>query len=157
MSLRDDLIPDIAAIRAIPADMGVYGTRVYLRTETYTTAIKDGASLSSAGEVEILPSPRVNQVSVERAQFYGGGVQTDSNGVLQSAVYKVGPITPSANGAGYALTDLLPTGTTTSVRKLLRLSGADFQSAGEVCEIVDADATQPFRIMLTVRRAGTVT
>lgn len=156
MSLRDDLIPDVDEIRGIPADLGVYGTTVYLRTETYSGPIKDGATLSSTVETALSPTPRVDQLSVAAATFYGGGVVTDSTGALQSTVYKVGPITPNALGHGYAITTLLPTGSTPTIRKCLRLSGPDFQSAGEVCEIIDADATKPFRIMLTVRRAMTV-
>lgn len=156
MSLRDDLIPDVEEIRTIPADLGVYGTAVYLRTETYTGPIKDGATLSTAVETAITPTPKVAQLSVAAATFYGGGVVTDSTGQLQSAIYRVGPITPSALGRGYALSTLLPTGSTPTIRKCLRLSGPDFQSAGEVCEIIDSDATKPFRIMLTVRRAMTV-
>lgn len=152
MSLRDDLIPMVEEVRGIPADMGVYGTRVYVRTETFASAIKDGSTASSTADVEVLPSPRVDEMSVEDSLMYGGGAVTDSTGRVQSTVYSVGPITPSALGHGYAVSDLMPTTSTPSKRVSILLSGPDFQSGGEPMQIVKCDATQPFRIMLVVRR-----
>lgn len=151
MSLRDDLIPMVEEVRGIPADMGVHIASVYVRTETYAAAISDGSTPSSTSDVQILPIPHVEQLSVEDAIMYGGGVVTDSTGRVQSSVYSVGPITPLALGRGYAISDLMPTTSTPSKRVSLVLSGDGFQSGGEPMQIVRCE-TRAFRIMLTVRR-----
>lgn len=158
MTFRDDILPDVLAIRGIPEDYGIRTILVKLRVETWTADINAGGTLSSTSDLTITPRPKVRLASEEVAVYYGNGPVDAVSGVNTAAVYEVGPITPSCTAGGYSVLDLLRNTSTTAARRvLITLAGDGIGSTATedvVHEIVRIDSTKPFRQMLTVRQAA---
>jgi hypothetical protein len=57
LTLRDDLLPELDAIRQIPTDLGLRPTRVFVVVRTRTSS----NALPSDTETEITPRPRLVQ------------------------------------------------------------------------------------------------
>lgn len=137
--------------RVAAESVGVRSTEVTIRTRSYTAPIGESTSTATATDVVLSPRPRVRQVSEGQRGYFGGGVLASSTGELRVGEYEIGPITQDFPGGGYSPTDLAPAGGV-STRITVVLSGEEFASGGEEFEIVQMDATRPFRTMLLVRR-----
>lgn len=159
MTFRDDILPDVLAIRGIPEAFGIRTITVKLRVETWSADINTpGATLSSTSDLVVTPRPKVRLAGEEVAVYYGAGPPDGVTGVGSANIYEVGPITPACTAGGYSVLDLLRNTTTTAARRVLLLLAGDGIGATAttdvVHEIVRIDSTRPFRQMLTVRQAA---
>lgn len=146
MTLRDDLLPALDTLRTIPADLGLRANVVQVRVRTYSGAVNaDGTTLSSTTTTTLSPAPKVRRLSEGQGSYFGGGTLDASNGTALAEELEVGPITPDYATGGYTLAELAPAGASNKRVDLLIDSVA--------YTIFDADDTQPFRVMLKVRRA----
>jgi hypothetical protein len=140
-----------SAVRAIPETLGVRGTKVTIRLRTYTAPVGESGATATSTDIVLSPIPKVSQVSEGQRGYFGGGVLASSTGELRVGDYEVGPITQDFPGGGYSPSDLAPAGGA-SKRVTVLLEGDEFASGGEEFEVVQMDATHPFRTMLLVRR-----
>jgi len=141
------------SVRRIPETLGVRATTVTIRVRAYSGPVgQQGVTLSSTTDTVLDPIPRVRQVSEGQRGYFGGGILSASTGALRVGEYEVGPITQDFPGGGYTPGELAPAGGV-SKRVTVLLSGDEFASGGEEFEIVQMDATRPFRTMLLVARA----
>lgn len=141
-----------ASMRAIPEQLGTRNTLVTIRVRTYTAPVGESGVTTTTTDTVLSPVPKVSQVSEGQRGYFGGGVLASSTGELRVGDYEIGPITQDFPGGGYAPTDLAPAGGVTK-RVTVLLTGDEFSAGGEEFEIVQMDATRPFRTMLLVRRA----
>lgn len=139
------------SVRRIPETLGTRGTAVTIRTRTYTAPVGESTATATVSDVVLDPRPRVRQVSEGQRGYFGGGVLSASTGALRVGEYEIGPITQDFPGGGYTPSDLAPTGGVTK-RITVVLEGDEFTAGGEEFEIVQMDATRPFRTMLLVAR-----
>ena len=139
------------ACRRIPETLGVRNTSVTIRVRTYTAPVGESGATTTTDNTLLSPNPKVRQVSEGQRGYFGGGVLASSTGALRVGEYEIGPITQEFPGGGYSPTDLAPAGGVTK-RVTVLLEGDEFTSGGEEFEIVDMDATRPFRTMLLVGR-----
>lgn len=152
MTLRDDLLADLSAIRGIPAELGLCDIAVYLRTETSAPgAFGTAGATTTAVDTLLDPQPRARRVG-DLAGFHGADAALTGGEAL--ALYRVGPITPrSLTGTGYDLAHLLPQNSTPSRRCCLALSGAELGATKVAFEILPdgADLTA-LHLYVTVRQ-----
>lgn len=102
MTFRDDLLPKISAIRAIPGDLGLRQYRVFIRVTTSPGA-RVGIGTPTAVETELTidgARPKVRLLKTQEI-ISGGGMYVDGD-------YRVGPFTPAYSGGGYTAADLDP-------------------------------------------------
>jgi hypothetical protein len=90
MAFRDDLLPIVSAIRAIPTTYGVRQHEVVIRTTTWATA--DRLGTPTVANLTITPRPKVREAANGRELL-------------------VGPITPNHSGGGYTVAQLNPDAT----------------------------------------------
>lgn len=124
MSLRDSLLADLAAIRGIPAELGLCDITVALRVEdAIGGAFGTAGSTVAVTDTSLVPQPRVRRIG-DLPSFHAAEAALTESQTL--AVYRVGPITPrSLAGTGYDLADLVSGNGTPSRRFCLALSGAE--------------------------------
>lgn len=149
--LRDAFRALADSVRAIPESMGTRGTSVTIRVRTYSAPVGESTAAATTTDTVLSPRPRVSQVSEGQRGYFGGGVLASSTGELRVGDYEIGPITQAFPGGGYDPTTLAPAGGVSS-RVTVVLAGDEFAAGGEEFEIVQMDATRPFRTMLLVRR-----
>lgn len=124
MTLRDDLLADVAAIRGIPAELGLCDLAVALRVEdSIGGAFGTAGSTVTVTDTPLVPQPRVRRLG-DLPSFHAAEAALTESQTL--ATYRVGPITPRAlAGTGYDVDDLIPGNGTPSRRFCLVLSGAE--------------------------------
>jgi hypothetical protein len=135
--------------------LGMRPTTVTIRVETWSAAYGTaGATLVSASETVLSPSPKVSRAA-STPSYFGGGAASNSGASLSAESYVIGPITPAFSAGGYTIAQLAPTQVDTTMRVLVKLAGGnEFDDAGENFVIAPGgvDATRPLRVMLTVQR-----
>jgi hypothetical protein len=116
MSFASDLLPAMAAFRAIPGALGLRPNRVYVAIRTWTgTAVGEGTYTEVATELsESGQPPKVRDLS--------GEVIAVNN--LESGTIEVGPLTPTHTGGGVAVATLEGT-LTAKQERLLKVVGPD--------------------------------
>lgn len=155
MTLRDDLLPRIEALRAIPGQLGFRPyTSVVLRTRTWSGAEPgDGTHADSNLVLATGGQPaKVRQISAREAQA-SGGRYTDAD-------FMVGPLTPEhtapgGGAAGYTAAQLAPGSTARNVERHVVLTGPG-ETASEWL-IVGDQKDRSLRFMLTIRRTERTT
>ncbi len=142
MSLRSSALKIANRLRGLapsPA-IDIYTTRVIVRTRTWTGG-RIGADGGKVDEdLEILPRPRVREIS--QREIAGPG------GRYQAGDVRVGPITPKHAGGGYTQEQLAPAVTQNGVEVIYVLEGG---ISGEYMR-VDLESDRAFRYMLILRR-----
>lgn len=150
MSLRDDLLPLVDELRALPGELGFRPfTSVVLRTRTWSgeepgdgTPTDVNLALETGGQV------------VKVAQLTSREVQA-SAGRYTQADFKVGPLTPQhtredTTTGGYTPTQLAPSTTARNVERHIILTGPG--EPGSEWIIVGETFTGSFRYSLIIRR-----
>lgn len=150
MTLRDDLLPQIEALRGIPGQLGFRPyTSVVLRTRTWSGAEPgDGTHTDSNLALTAGGQPaKVRQISAREVQA-SGGRYTDAD-------FIVGPLTPAFSGGGYTPAQLAPGSTLRAVERHVVLTGPG-ETASEWL-IVGDQKDRALRYTLTIRRTERTT
>lgn len=155
MTLRDDLLPQIEALRGIPGALGFRPyTSVVLRTRTWSgaepgdgTHTDENLSLTAGGQ-----PAKVRQISAREVQA-SGGRYTDAD-------FIVGPLTPrhtapGGGSAGYTAAQLAPGSSARNVERHVVLTGPGESSSEWL--IVGDQKDRALRYMLTIRRTERTT
>ena len=155
MALRDDLLPQIERLRAIPGQLGFRPyTSVRLRTRTWSGVEPgDGTATDSFLALETGGQPaKVRQISAREVSA-SGGRYTDAD-------YVVGPLTPehTASGggtAGYTPAQLAPSSRARHVERHVVRVGPGEPSSEWL--IVGDQLDRALRYTLTIRRTERTT
>lgn len=154
MSLRDDLLPLVDELRALPGEFGFRPmTSVVLRTRTWSGA-EPGDGTHTDANLALTTGGQPAKV----AQLSSREVQA-SAGRYTDADFKIGPLTPSftredATTGGYTPAELAPSSSARNVERHVILTGPG-ESASEWI-IVGETFTTSFRYSLVIRRTERV-
>lgn len=159
MTFRDDLMPDIAAIRALPESLGLRRIRVALRAQLSTVALNTGGGVVVEEDQEISPRPRV-AVPREQPGWSGGAIGPAYDGRAARRRYTIGPLTREHAAGGLRVLDLFPVESTPQTRPLVVLSddGDDGELGRDpVAFRVEAVRLSQFSLYLDVIEADILT
>jgi len=158
MTLRDELLPEVAAIRSLPESLGLRRVRVALRAQLSTAALNTGGVVVEE-DAAINPRPRV-AVPREQPGWSGGAIGPAYDGRAARRRYTIGPLTREHAAGGLRMLDLFPVESTPQTRPLVVLS--DDSDDGElgrdpIAFRVEAVRLSLFSIYLDVIEADSVT
>lgn len=157
MSLRDDLLPMLEQIRAIPEDLGMRTIRVWVRSQSRTAAF-GLAGTTTDTDTEITPRPKCVR-NADKEGFYGASMAPRADGKGIRRVYEIGPITPDHATGGKKVSELFGVGATDAARPLVMM--ADQDNAGDlgvtrVAFKILSVIVKNFRLMVTVIEADDI-
>jgi len=158
MTFRDDLLPDVAAIRAIPESLGLRRVRVALRAQLSTAALNTGGAIVEE-DAEINPRPRVVPTQ-EQPGWSGGAIGPAYDGRAARRRYTIGPLTREHAAGGLRVMDLFPVSSTPQTRPLVVLSddGDDGELGRDpIAFRVESVRLTQFSLYLDVIEADSVT
>lgn len=138
MTLAEDLRPTLDACRSIPGELGLHPYRVYVVTRTWSGA-SPGHGTATDAETEILVGgqpPHVSKLSGE----------TIAVNNLPSDTVQIGPLTPTFNGGGSAVS-LFSGSLTGKQERWLKLVGPGHED-GTKLRIVEVNAASSLHIMV---------
>ncbi len=145
MTLRDDLLPRIEALRGIPGALGFRPyTSVVLRTRTWS-----GAEAGEGTATDVNLPLTAGGYPAKVRQITAREVAT-SAGRYTDADFVVGPLTPAFDGGGYTAAQLAPGTSNARVERHVVLTGPG-EDASEWL-IVGDQKDRALRYTLTIRR-----
>ncbi len=147
MTLRDDLLPRIDALRAIPGQLGFRPyTSVRIRTRTWSgTRPGDGTSddvwttLTTGGQPAKVSQMNLRAIAASNGQYLDGDCT-------------VGPLTPAFSGGGYEPEDIASSVSARNVERHVVLEGPGEPDGGSVWQIVNPQTSRALRYLLVIRR-----
>lgn len=148
MSLKDDLLPLIDSLRAIPGELGFRPYQVWVRVTTYAGP-RVGVGAVSVTETQLLvggQNPKVREV--KNKDVVAGTSE------FTSATYDIGPLTPTFSGGGFGASTLDPEKTSTPTTVLYVLKGPGMPSEGLLCQRISDDVDRPLRSVIRVQSIG---
>lgn len=147
MSLKDDLLPLIDQLRAIPGSLGFRPYQVWVRTTTYAGV--RATSAATVTETRLLVGGQNPKVREVRRKDVAAGTSE-----FVSAEYEIGPLTPEFPGGGVSQSTLDPEKTSAAGTVLFVLKGPGLPTTGLLCQRVDDSLDRPLRAMIRVRSIG---
>jgi hypothetical protein len=148
MSFKDDLLPLVDNLKAIPGELGFRPYEVWVRTTTYAGR-RVGEGAVSVTETQLLvggQNPKVRQV---KSHDVVAGTPE-----LASRVYEIGPLTPEFPGGGVAESTINPEKTSTPTTLLFVLKGPGLPPDGLLCQRVSDELDRPLRTVFRVQGTG---
>lgn len=150
MSLRDDLLPAIDAIRGIPDQLGtrLYDVSIRVRSWSGSRPAVDNSSSSDADAAFGVDAgthrTRVVQLT-SRDLIASGGNYSDAD-------LKVGPLTPKYAGGGFEPSDFDPEPTSAPVEIFFKIVGPGMRAGGSWFKKINTNVVgTPFRYTFIVR------
>lgn len=148
MGLRDELLPLVENLRAIPGELGFRQFSVFIRTTKWTGA-RVGLGTPTVSTVQLLvggQNPKVRQV--RQKDVVAGSDE------FQNALWEIGPVTPTFSGGGYSADDLGPIndGTPTTMEYILK--GPGMPASGLLCVKYDDSNDRSLRHTVRVKSTG---
>jgi hypothetical protein len=147
MSFRDDLLPLVNSLRALPGEMGLRQYTVILRTVVSTgTRFGEGATETTDTVLTVGNGqpPKVKQLFDK---------DTVAGGLLTKARFTI-ELTPDHVGGGYTPTELNPEQGTSPKEVFYILKGPGMPATGMLCAKVADDFSRPFKYTITVETLG---
>lgn len=139
-------------VRAVRETLGQAPTSVTIRVESWSGG-ELGSGTNTPTDTVIAPVPKVTRLS-DVPSYYATGILGAATGDSKARLYEIGPMTTSYAGGGYTAEQLAPPASTARGERLVYLlSGPDFASGGEVCNLVGIDASRPHQIRVLVQSA----
>jgi len=148
MALKDDLLPLIDTLRAIPGELGFRQYEVWVRKTTYSGP-RVGIGASTVTETRLLVGGQNPKVREVRNKDVVAGTPE-----MVSATYDIGPLTPEFSGGGIALSVVNPEKTSTPTTILFVLKGPGMPEDGLLCQRVSDDVDRPLRTVIRVQSIG---
>lgn len=148
MSLKDDLLPLIDTLRAIPGDLGFRPYQVWVRTTTYAGP-RVGVGAKTVTETRLLvggQDPKVREV--RRKDVFAGTPES------VNAEYDIGPLTPEFAGGGVSESTINPEKTSTPTTVTFLLKGPGLPTEGLLCQRVGDHLDRPLRMVIRVQSMG---
>jgi hypothetical protein len=148
MSLKDDLLPLIDSLRAIPGELGFRPYEVYVRTTTWSGS-RVGQGTRTVSETRLLVGGQNPKVREVRSKDIVAGTSEFVN-----ATWEIGPLTPEFAGGGVSNSTVNPEKTSTPTTFHFILKGPGLPTDGLVCQRTEDDVDRPLRTVIRVRSAG---
>jgi hypothetical protein len=155
MSLRDDLLGVLDAVRGIPDDLGLRQYTVTVRVRTWSGS-RPGVDASTATDVDTpiwvdagTHKPKVRQVT-QREVIASGGIYSDQD-------LRVGPITPpgpSSDNSDVTVFDPVPGAEPIEI--FFKIDGPGMAAGGSWFKKFSQDVTRPLHYEFVVRRTGEI-
>lgn len=148
MSLKDDLLPLIDTLRAIPGELGFRPYQVWVRKTVYSGA-RVGLGAATVTETRLLvggKDPKVREV--KRSDIVAG------SGELIEAQYDIGPLTPEFAGGGVAESVINPQKTLEPTSVTFLLKGPGLPTEGLLCQRIGDHLDRPLRMVIRVQSMG---
>lgn len=145
MSLKDDLLPVVDALKAIPGELGFRPFQVWVRTTTYAGP-RVGVGARSVTETQLLVGGQNPKVREVKSKDVVAGTPE-----LMDATFDIGPLTPEFAGGGVAESTVNPEKTGTPTTILFRLVGPGLPDDGLLCQRISDDLDRPLRHMIRVK------
>ena len=143
-TFRDDLLPDIEDIRAIPGEFGLRVFEVYVRLVTSDGA-RVGIGARTVTETQLLVGGQNPKVKQMRGKDVVAGKSE-----LEANTFEIGPLTP-----GFTTPEVLnPEGDGRPKEVYFVIKGPGLPTTGLLCVRTDDDTDAPFRYMLRVKSSG---
>jgi hypothetical protein len=149
MSLKDDLLPLIDELRAIPGDLGFRPYEVWVRVSTYAGPRGTGMGAQNVSETRLLvggQNPKVREV--KRSDVVAGTAE------LIEAEFDIGPLTPEFAGGGTQESVINPPKSSVPTEVFFLLKGPGMPSEGLLCKKVGDHFDRPLRIVIRVKGMG---
>ena len=149
MSLKDDLLPLIDTLRAVPGELGFRPYQVFVRKTTYAGPRVGIGAVLSVTETQLLvggQNPKVREIK-------GKDVVAGTSELI-SGVYEIGPLTPEFSGGGVAQSVVNPEKTSTPTTVLYVLKGPGMPTDGLLCQRMSDDVDRPLRTVIRVQSIG---
>lgn len=142
-TLRDQLLPVVDQLRALPQQFGIRRYTVTLRTRTWS-GDRAGRGTPTDADVVLSPVPRVRVVTTAEIAASGG--------TYREGDFRVSAITPNYAGGGYSPTALQVRPTALNQDVTVLLTGDE----GTVeCNVVEFHFDRPFTYSMVVREKRT--
>ena len=148
MALKDELLPLIDSLRAIPGDLGFRPYQVWVRKTTWSGE-RPGLGAVSVTDTRLLvggQNPKVRQVKSK--DVVAGQLE------MISGQWDIGPLTPPFPGGGVSLAILDPESSTTPTTTLFLLKGPGMPPDGLLCQRISEDVDRPLREVVRVQSIG---
>lgn len=148
MALKDDLLPLIDTLRAIPGDLGFRPYQVWVRTEV-SGGPRVGLGTKTVTETRLLvggQDPKVRAIG--RKDVVAGTPE------FTTGEYEIGPLTPEFAGGGVAESVINPEKTSQPTTVLFLLKGPGLPEEGLLCQRISDAVDRPLRTVIRVRSIG---
>lgn len=148
MSLKDELLPLVDELKAIPGELGFRPYQVWVRT-VESAGSRSGIGARTLSETRLLvggQDPKVREVKREDV--------TAGNKAHLEAEYDIGPLTPEFAGGGVAEDTINPQQTGTPAQVFFVLKGPGLPTSGLLCRRVSDKMDRPLRIVVRVKGIG---
>jgi hypothetical protein len=148
-TLRDDLLPVINELRALPNQFGIRRYTTTIRTRTWSGTYS-GEGTPTDVDVVLTPVPRVDVISTDEVASSGGTYREGDFRI--TAITPAFVATPSSGGSGYSPSqlNLRPTAQNQDVTVILTGDEGTIE-----CMVVEFNFSRPFRTTLVVREKRT--
>lgn len=148
MSLKDDLLPLVDTLRAIPGELGFRPFQVWVRKTTYAgPRVSVGASTFT--ETRLLVNGQNPKVRELKGKDVVAGTPE-----MAASTFEIGPVTPSFPGGGVSYGTINPTKTSVPTTVLFVLKGPGLPDEGLLCQRFDDDTDKPLRTVIRVKSIG---
>lgn len=148
MTLKDDLLPLIDRLRAIPADLGFRPYQVWVRTTTWTGS-RFGVGTKTVTDTRLLVGGKDPKVREVRRKDAVAGTSE-----LVNADYEIGPLTPEFASGGVAESTINPQKGNDPGTVLFLIKGPGMPEEGQLCQRVGDHVDKPLRTVIRVRTVG---
>lgn len=156
MTLRDDLLPAVDAIRAIPGELGLRRFTVSRITKTWASGTVGRTHASDATATSVLQYNGSHNVKATLANERQLQQLLGSGHLFKAGTWIVGPVTPDFVGGGYG-PDGFEVATGTAATVLYKLEGPGLPSGGTMFRAAKLAASadgKSFRHMLVLEPAS---
>lgn len=160
MTLRDELLPELAEAYGLVQELGLRTVRVWVRAQSSDQPFNTDGALTES-DTELSPRPRVVPTQ-EQPGWSGGAIGPAYDGRAARRRFTVGPIVRTHTAGGYTVADLFPVAATASARALVMLADESADVGGELGTTphafkVERVVVKQFGIVLEVVEADEVT
>ena len=150
MSLRDDLLPVLDEVRAIPGELGLRPFEVWMRVTTWDGG-RVGVGTKTTTDTQFLVGGQNPKCHVLTSKDV-----VASGGLYSEADVRVGPLTPQFPGGGSDTTAFDPPVTGAATQVAFRILGPGITAGGDWYRKIGQNDVAPLRYEIILRKTGQV-
>ena len=148
MALKDDLLPLVDQLRAIPGELGFRPYQVWVRVTTW-----DGSGVGRGNGTSVDTRLLVGGQNPKVRQVSNKDVVTGTS-EFSNALWEIGPITPSFPGGGYVDGAFDPQNSGLPATTHYLLKGPGLPAKGILCQKTEDSVDHQLRAVIRVRSTG---
>lgn len=148
MTLKDELLPLIDELRAIPGELGFRPYQVWVRVTSYSGS-RVGQGTATVQETRLLVGGRDPKVREIGSKDVVAGMPE-----ALDVDFEVGPLTPDFGSGGVAFETLDPPSDGTPKTVVYVLKGPGLPEDGLLCQKIKSKSDRPLRIMIMLKSMG---